>query len=269
MDVNEAFELERASAARLASADEADEDGLQERSACARLVRLVESTAALMGPGCSWRHPNMTAFGIAVSDSDDCRELVRRPGGVGSRLAVAAHTGLRQQLDVLIAEAGWAEREEVLCGPWRVQWRTETASGQREDGELRIAGLAAEVHVTDWLRVAEAMERDGEDWFFVAAAGSAVMSRDGSLTVRDPFMWTPEGAEWIRKVLEVSLVSRAAPAYDWHLSARDARRVRERHRRHRALHDRDRYDVAQDLLGVASELDVPPLGARPEPKSCG
>ena len=144
----------------------------------------------------------------------------------------------------------------MLCGPWRVQWRTETASGQREDGELRIAGLAAEVHVIDWMRATEAMERDGEDWFFVAAAGSATMSRDGSLTVREPFMWTPEGAEWIRKVLEVSLESRSAPAHDWHLSAREVRRVRERQRAH---DNRDRYDVAQDLLGVASELDV--LGA--------
>ena len=255
MDVNEAVELERAAAAaRLASADESDEEDLEDRSACARLVRLVESTVALMGLGCIWRHPNMTTFDIAVGDDDDCRELARRVGGVGSRLAGAAHRGLRRQMDELLAQAGWSERVEVLCGPWRVQWRTEAASGQREDGELRIAGLIAEVHVDDWMRATEAMERDGEDWLCEVAAGSATMSRSGFLTVRDPFMWTPEGAEWIRKILEVSLVSRAAPAHDWHLSARDARRVRERHRAH---HNRDHYDVAQDLLGVASEFDVP------------
>ena len=203
----------------------------------------------------------MTAFGIAVDDSDDCRELARRPGGVGSRLAVAAHAGLRHQMDVLLAEAGWSEREETLCGHYRVQWRTETASGSHEDRELRIAGLIAEVHVTDWLRVVEAMERDGEDWFLVAAAGSAVMSRDGSLTVRDPFMWTPEGAEWVKKVLGVQPESRDEPGYDWHLSAREARRARERHRSHhsRDLFDvaEDLLDVAEDLLDVASELDMP------------
>ena len=105
------------------------------------------------------------------------------------------------------------------------------------------------------------MERDGEDWFFVAAAGSATMSRDGSLTVRDPFMWTPEGAEWIRKILEVSLVSRGAPAHDWHLSARDARRVRERQRAH---YNRDRYDVRKTSWAWRrnSTCWAPPRGER-------
>ena len=266
MDVNEAVELEREAAARLASADEADEEDLEDRSACARLVRLVESTVALMGLGCRWRHPNMTTFDIAVDDDDDCRELARRVGGVGSRLAGAAHRGLRQQMDELLAQAGWSEREEVLCGPWRVQWRTEAASGQREDGELQIAGLIAEVHVDDWMRATEAMERDGEDWLCEVAAGSATMSRSGFLTVRDPFMWTPEGAGWVRRVLGVELEeSRDVPTYKWHPSARDARRARERHRAH---HNRDRYDVAQDTLDIAAGLDVPPLGARPAPKSC-
>ena len=257
MDMNEAVELERSTAAKLASADTdiANEKRREDRSACARLVRLVESTAVLMGPGCSWRHPNMTTFKIAVGDNDDCKELARRPGGVGSRLAVAGYRGLRQQLDVLLAEAGWSEREEVLCGPWRVEWRTEVARG-RGDGELRIAGLIAEIHVADWLRAIDAMERDGEDWLCEVAAGSATMSRDGSLRMRDPFMWTPEGAEWIRRVLGVALDgARAVPAYDWHLSAREARRVRERHLAHQ---HRDRYDVAQDLLDIGADLDAPP-----------
>lgn len=255
MDMNEAVELERATAAQLASADNADEEELEDRNACARLVRLVESAAALMGRGSSWRHPNMTTFKIAVGDNDDCRELACRPGGVGSRLAVAAHTGLRQQLVVLLAEAGWSEREEVLCGPWRVQWRTEVASG-RGDGELRIAGLIAEVHVADWVRATEAMERDDEDWLCEAAAGSVAMSRDGLLTVRDPFMWAPAGAGWVRRVLGVPLdESRDVPAYDWHLSAREARRVRERHR---AYQLRDQWDVAEDLLDVAADLGAPP-----------
>ena len=254
MDMNEAVELERSTAARLASADTADEEELEDRNACARLVRLVESAAALMRSGCSWRHPNMTTFKIAVGDNDDCNELAGRPGGVGSRLSVAAYRGLRQQLDVLLAEAGWSEREEVLCGPWRVQWRTEVASG-RDDGELRIAGLIAEVHVDDWMRALEVMERDGEDWLCEAAAGSVTMSRDGSLTVRDPFMWTPAGAGWVRRILGVRLDEpRDVPTYDWHLSAREARRLRERNR---AYELRDQWDVAQDLVDVAADLDAP------------
>ena len=261
MNMNEVVEMERAAAARLASGDEAHEEELQDRSACSRLVRLVENTVALMGPGCRWRHPNMTAFGIAVSDDDDCRELARR-GGVGSRLAVAAHTGLREHLDVLLAQAGWSEREEVLCGPWKVQWRTEVASGRREDGELRIAGVIAEVHVADWMRATAAMERAGEDWLYEVAAGSATMSRDGSLRMRDPFMWTTEGAGWVQRVLGVTLAgARAVPAYDWHLSSREARRVRERHRAHQ---HRDRYDVADDLLDIAADLDAAPQEARSE-----
>lgn len=265
MDLNEAVELERTAAVQLASADEHYEEEFEDRSACARLVRLVETAAALIGPGCRWRHPNMTTFSIALDDDDDCRKLACRPGGVGSRLAGAAHTGLRQQLDVLLAQAGWSESEEVLCGPWRVQWRTEVASGRREDGELRIAGLIAEVHVGNWTRATEAMERDREDWLYEVAAGSTTMTRGGLLTVRDPFMWTPEGAGWVRKILGVELQeSRDVPAYKWHVSAREARRVRERHRAH---HNRDRYDLADDLLDIAADLDMPPREARPAPRS--
>ena len=264
MDLKEAVELERAAAARLAAADEYYEDEFEDRSACARLMRLVETTAALMGPDGRWRHPNMTTFGIALDDDDDCRELAGRPDGVGSRLAGAAHTGLRQQLDVLLAQAGWFEREEVLCGPWRVQWRTEVTSGRREDGESRIAGLIAEVHVDHWMRATEAMERDGEDWLYEVAAGSVTMTRGGFLEVRDPFVWTPAGAGWVRKVLGVEpQESRDVPTYNWYVSAREARRLRERHRAH---YHRDRYDVADDLLDIAADLDMPLREARPSPR---
>lgn len=265
MDMNEAVELERTATAQLVSADEHYEEEFEDRSACARLVRLVETTAALMGPDCSWRHPNMTTFDIAVSDNDDCRELACRPGGVGSRLGVAAYLGLREQLDVLLAQAGWSEREEVLCGPWRVQWHTEVTSKSCEGGELRIAGLIAEVHVDGWRRATDAMEYDGEEWLYEVAAGSATMNRDGSLRMRDPFMWTPEGAAWVQRVLGVTLdETRAVPAYDWHVSAREARRVRERHLAHQ---HRDQYDVADDLLDIAADLDVPTRGALQAPAS--
>lgn len=229
MDVSEATALEAREAAALAVAD--DDWELQERSGCARLVRMVEMERARLGAGHGWQHPNMTVFEIAVGDHDDCRELARRPGGVGSRLSVAAYRGLLEQLHTMLAEAGWAQREDVLCSPWRVEWRTETTSGKTPE-ELRVAGLIVEVHVDRAQRACNWMpdwiHADTWDCFFVAAAGTASMRRDGSVEMRDDMEWTPQGSRWVESVLGLSLPAREAPAYDWHLSERGARWAKEK-----------------------------------------